>query len=134
MYNKNRLASDREQLLNFTNFIPNQLYSNVESLANLQVKIQSHNDIFKKQVEITKFSKKHGNDVSSQGWVKKGPFHYEKEFEIPLEYTPNLTYTLVPSFESCLCCRFYCIRVNIKFHHIGSVSVNIPVSVKNFQT
>lgn len=134
LYNKNRLASDREQLLNFTNFIPNQLYSNVESLANLQVKIQSHNDIFKKQVEITKFSKKHGNDVSSQGWVKKGPFHYEKEFEIPLEYTPNLTYTLVPSFESCLCCRFYCIRVNIKFHHIGSVSVNIPVSVKNFQT
>lgn len=133
LYNMNRLPSDREQSLNFTNFIPNQLYCNVESLANLQVKIQSHNDIFKKQGEITKFSKKHSSNSPAQGWVKKEPFHYEKEFEIPLQYLPNLTYTLVPSFESCLCCRFYCIRVSIKFHHIGSVSVNIPVNIKNFQ-
>ena len=133
LYNMNRLQSGREVSLNFTNFIPNQLYSNVESLANLQVKIQSHSDIFKKQVEVNKLLKKHNNGGSAHGWIKKEPFHYEKDIEIPIQYAANLTYTLVPSFESCLCARFYCIRVNIKFHHIGSVSLDVPVIVKNFQ-
>ena len=134
LYNRNRLQPDRELSLNFTNFIPNQLYSNVESLANLQVRIHAHSDIFKKQVEINKLLKKpSGSGGSGQGWIKKEPFHYERDIEIPIQYTPNLTYTLVPSFESCLCGRFYCIRVNIKFHHIGSVSLDVPVVVKNFQ-
>lgn len=132
LYNVNRVSTNQDQTLNFTNFIPNQLYSNIESLANLNVKIQAQNDIFKKQIEVSKSSKKHSVNEFNKPWVKKNSSHYEKELEIPLEYSPNLISTLVPSFESCLCCRFYCIRVNIKFQHIGSISIDVPVVVKNF--
>lgn len=65
-------------------------------------------------------------------WVKKGPLLYEREVKVNLEYNQNNRDTLVPNFECCLCCRFYCVRVNIKFgNHIGISSIDIPVNVKN---
>lgn len=65
-------------------------------------------------------------------WEEKTELQYERNVNINLEFNSNVLETLVPSFESCLCCRFYCVRVHIKFHHIGSTSIDIPISVKNF--
>ncbi|CCF56685.1 hypothetical protein KAFR_0B03890 [Kazachstania africana CBS 2517] len=66
-------------------------------------------------------------------WVKKEPLHYEREINVNLEFNQQLLDTLVPSFQSCLCARLYCIRVHIKFHHIGTTYIDIPVSVKNIK-
>ncbi|CCK72113.1 ubiquitin-ubiquitin ligase BUL1 KNAG_0J00300 [Huiozyma naganishii CBS 8797] len=66
-------------------------------------------------------------------WVKKADAHFEREINVNLEYNTNLVETLVPSFESCLCCRFYCVQVHIKFHHAGSVELKIPVTVRHFE-
>ncbi|EDO17769.1 hypothetical protein Kpol_541p12 [Vanderwaltozyma polyspora DSM 70294] len=66
-------------------------------------------------------------------WIKKTPSSYKREVSVNLEYNPEIRETLVPSFESCLCCRFYCVRVSIKFdHHVGVAKIDIPVTVKNF--
>jgi len=45
--------------------------------------------------------------------------------------TRDIGETLIPSFESCLSCRFYAIRLNIKFDsHIGCARLDIPINVK----
>lgn len=64
-------------------------------------------------------------------WIEVAPKHYERNINVNLEYNYDSKETLIPSFESCLCCRFYCVRVTIKFeHHIGSLSIDIPVNVR----
>lgn len=163
LYNKNRTLANTVEL-KFSDFIPNQLYSNLESLANLTVKVDTMDLIFKKQLDTLKdkdnvtngsshaskyghakgslgassnshsrnnFSNKYSTEVLGH-WVKKGPAHYEREVTVNFEYTKNFVHTLVPNFESCICCRFYCVRVTIKFHHIGTCSIDIPITVKHF--
>ncbi|SMN22035.1 similar to Saccharomyces cerevisiae YMR275C BUL1 Ubiquitin-binding component of the Rsp5p E3-ubiquitin ligase complex [Maudiozyma saulgeensis] len=174
LYNVNRsIVNARE--LKFTNFISSQIYNDIESLANIKVKIQSLADIFKKQLDTLKEEddpsleltpvnsgsttpqrKKPVKIVNAKGglgtsatisrnsisnrftdqiihqWEQKSELQYERKVNVNLEFNANTLETLVPSFESCLCCRFYCVRVNIKFHHIGSTSIDIPISVKNF--
>lgn len=71
-------------------------------------------------------------EQASREWVPAGSLQYKKTVRVNLEYSQNIKETLVPSFESCLCYRFYCVRVNIKFdNHIGTASIDIPVAVKN---
>lgn len=68
-------------------------------------------------------------------WIKITPSKYERQVKVNLEYNQNIRETIIPSFESCLCCRFYCIRVSIKFdNHVGTASIDIPVNVKNLHT
>lgn len=165
LYNKHRDIANAVEL-KFSDFIPNQLYSNIESLAHLTVKVNTMGEVFKKQLSTLKEKEHHSSSLSlaskhnnskvsvtgsaSNGsylkthnvskpseeifghWIKKGDSHYEREVNVRLEFTNNLLLTLVPSFESCICTRFYCIRVTIKFHHIGSSSIDIPVSIKHF--
>jgi len=174
LYNVNRsIVNARE--LKFTNFISSQIYNDIESLANIKVKIQPLGDIFKKQLDTLKdeddpsldltpmnsgsttpTKKKPVKIVNAKGglgtsatisrnsisnrfidqiihqWDQQGELQYERKINVNLEFNANTLETLVPSFESCLCCRFYCVRVNIKFHHIGSTSIDIPINVKNF--
>ena len=67
-------------------------------------------------------------------WEKVKPLQYKRDVTVNLKLNPNIKETLVPNFETCLCCRFYCIRVNIKFeNHLGSMKVDIPVDVKKLQ-
>ncbi|QLL34689.1 hypothetical protein HG536_0H00640 [Torulaspora globosa] len=81
--------------------------------------------------EIPGASTKHGEQTARE-WVNDSPMHYKRTVRVNLEYSDNIKETLVPTFESCLCCRFYCVRVKIKFdNHIGTASIDIPVSVKN---
>lgn len=65
-------------------------------------------------------------------WVKTSPLTYTRTVKVNLENNLNNRDTIIPTFESCLCCRFYFVRVNIKFgKHIGATSIDIPVNVKN---
>lgn len=67
-------------------------------------------------------------------WEKVKPLQYKRDVTVNLKLNPNIKETLVPNFETCLCCRFYCVRVNIKFdNHLGSMKVDIPVDVKKLQ-
>lgn len=67
-------------------------------------------------------------------WIHCGPLKYKRNVNVNLQYSDNLKETLVPNFESCLCSRFYCIRVHIKFEHrVGTASIDIPVEIKSFQ-
>lgn len=72
-------------------------------------------------------------DQIAHEWVKCDPFKYKRTITVNLEYNDNIRETLVPTFESCLCARFYCVRVNIKFdHHAGTATIDVPVDIKNF--
>ncbi|GAV55957.1 hypothetical protein ZYGR_0AZ01290 [Zygosaccharomyces rouxii] len=72
-------------------------------------------------------------DQIAHEWVKCDPLKYKRTVTVNLEYNDNIRETLVPTFESCLCARFYCIRVNIKFdHHAGTATIDIPVDIKSF--
>lgn len=122
LYNTN-MFTGRSRELKFTDFIPNELYSNIESLSKLKVKIDVLKDVFKEQTPQRK---------NESSWTKKSSNHYERELRIDLEYSPDLKCTLPPCFESCLCCRFYCVRVHIEFHSAGSTWIDIPVIIKNF--
>nr|AAO32549.1 BUL1 [Naumovozyma castellii] len=177
LYNVDRtVATSRE--LKFSNFITQQIYNDVESLANLNVKVTGLPEVFKKQLNTLKsdsalvssltgstlkpstsgenssnaipiVNAKGGlssstslisrastsnrfHDQIIRSWKKKSDLQYDRDVNVNLEFNQNLIQTLVPSFESCLCCRFYCVRVNIKFHHIGTVTIDVPISVKNF--
>lgn len=122
LYNTN-MFTGRQRNLSFTDFIPNELYSNIESLSKLNVKVEAIKNIFQEQT----IERKH-----EQVWEKKEDNLYEKELLVDIKYCPDIKYTLIPSYESCLCSRFYCIRVHIEFHRIGKLFLDIPVIIKNF--
>ncbi|QID87413.1 ubiquitin ligase-binding protein bul1 [Saccharomyces pastorianus] len=64
-------------------------------------------------------------------WVKIAPLQYKRDINVNLEFNKDIKETLIPSFESCLCCRFYCVRVMIKFeNHLGVAVIDIPISVR----
>lgn len=149
LYNKNSIE-ERYKELKFTDFITSQMNNDVESLCNLQVNSLVMNDVFKKQMNTLKSH----TEGSSQGlhktssnsklskfteqiihqWEQTGSSQYQRNVTVNLEYNPELRETLVPSFESCLCCRFYCVRVTIKFdNHVGAVKLDIPVSVRKVE-
>lgn len=169
LYNLSRTSMAPKEL-KFTDFISPQIKNDVESLANLDIRVVNLHDVFKKQIHTLKnvsqdsisselsstsvrkstsgsflantFSGS-SSDLSKLStsakfteqiiheWVPVEPLKYQREVRVNLHYNQNIRETLVPSFESCLCCRFYCLRVNIKFeHHFGTASLDLPVCVK----
>ncbi|CCH59162.1 hypothetical protein TBLA_0B03210 [Henningerozyma blattae CBS 6284] len=74
------------------------------------------------------------NSLSHSYWKKTGDRQYERDVTIDLEISKDSKDTLVPDFQSCLCARFYLLRVNIKFdHHVGHCVIEIPISVKTLR-
>ena len=122
LYNTN-MFTGRDRKLSFTDFIPNELYSNVESLAKLNVQVETIKAVFQDQSVKRR---------QERPWVKKDDNLYGKELIVDIDYSPNINYTLPPSYESCLCSRFYCIRVHIEFVHAGKTYIDIPAIIKNF--
>lgn len=135
------LTTARE--LSFKDFISDQIKTDIESLANFDVRYDILNDIFKKQA--TQQTNNHvlsspshhpnGNDDNSKNfnskWLKMTDSTYEKTININLELAKDIKETLIPNFETCLCCRFYCIRVTVKFeNHFGTTKIDIPVNIK----
>lgn len=76
------------------------------------------------------------NDDYHHGkWTNTGNFTFERSVNVHLSLDPHMKETLAPNFETCLCARFYLVRVNIKFdHHIGTATLDIPVTVKRITT
>lgn len=60
---------------------------------------------------------------------KKQSHLYEREVEANLNYLDDLQTTLVASFESCFCNRFYVLRTTITFGKLGPLMLDIPVNV-----
>ncbi|CCD27236.1 ubiquitin-ubiquitin ligase BUL1 NDAI_0K00450 [Naumovozyma dairenensis CBS 421] len=210
LLNLNELYNMHEELtrvrqIKFSDFISTQLYNDVESLSNLNVKVDHISDIFKKQLSTLKapeeylqeqlqYEQNHSttgiprslsgttlknnsnsNNASNssnmatnldlnekeipivnakgglsssatmsrnttankfqnqiiRSWVKKSQLEWKREINVNLKFNKDSIQTLVPSFESCLCCRFYCVRINVKFHNIGSAIIDVPITVKN---
>lgn len=154
LYNKEN-TSQTPRELKFTDFITNQINNDVDSLCNINVNCLVLNDVFKKQMHTLKSNAESSSANSSSPaishsgssskltkfteqiihqWEQTGSSQYERNVTVNLEYNPELRETIVPSFESCLCCRFYCVRVTIKFdNHVGSVNLDIPVSVRKIE-
>lgn len=64
-------------------------------------------------------------------WVRIAPLQYKRDINVNLEFNKDIKEALIPSFESCLCCRFYCVQVMIKFeNHLGVAKIDIPISVR----
>ena len=125
LFNEGRtIASARE--LQFKDFISSLMASDIESMVNFETQRVEINDIFKKQVinqEDPKLIWKPKIEGTSS----------EAVLNVKLDFNQNISETILPNFETCLCCRFYCLRVNVKFdNNIGSTKIDIPVNVKKF--
>ncbi|CCF56684.1 hypothetical protein KAFR_0B03880 [Kazachstania africana CBS 2517] len=171
LYNQN---SSTARELKFTDFIPSQLINDMDSIVNLKVKVDSLQDVFKRQLDTLKdddsispvsssaspgetiLSPRGSIKMNAKGalsstagiskssvfskyvdqiiheWVKQAPMKYQRKIDVNLEYNNSVIKTIIPSFESCLCCRQYSVRVHIKFHNAGSTYIDVPVTVKNF--
>lgn len=71
------------------------------------------------------------SNATGKGWSQVSMQEYERYVTADVEMTRDIGETLIPSFESCLSCRFYAIRLNIKFDsHIGCARLDIPINVK----
>lgn len=126
LFNKGRTISTARELF-FKDFISTLMASDIESMVNFEMKRVEINDIFKKQVI-------NQND-SELVWKPKIENSSESEavLNVKLDFNQNINVTIIPNFETCLCCRFYFLRVNVKFdNNIGSTKIDIPVNVKKF--
>ncbi|CDO93470.1 unnamed protein product [Kluyveromyces dobzhanskii CBS 2104] len=67
-------------------------------------------------------------------WIESDEKEYNREVTVNIMLDTEIKETLVPTFESCLCCRMYCIRVNVKFeNNIGSASIDVPIRIRNLE-
>ena len=117
-----------ERELQFKDFINTLMLSDIDSIVNLQIQRVDINDIFKKQTF-------NHNDPELEWRAKENSSNMEFEsiLKVKLDFNQNVGETIIPNFETCLCCRFYCIRVHVKFdNHIGATDIEIPINVKKF--
>lgn len=64
-------------------------------------------------------------------WIESNEKEYNREVTVNLVLDTEIKETLVPTFESCLCSRMYCVRVNVKFeNNIGTTSIDVPVRIR----
>ena len=64
-------------------------------------------------------------------WIESNEKEYNREVTVNLVLDTEIKETSVPTFESCLCSRMYCVRVNVKFeNNIGTTSIDVPVRIR----
>ncbi|SCW03300.1 LAFE_0G07404g1_1 [Lachancea fermentati] len=67
-------------------------------------------------------------------WIQSSESEYDRVITVNLCFNPNIKETLIPTFESCLLCRMYCVRVNIKFDgQVGTACIDIPVRIRKLE-
>lgn len=67
-------------------------------------------------------------------WVQSNDKEYDREVTVNLKLHNEIKETLVPTFESCLCSRMYCVRVSVKFENsVGVASIDVPVRIRNLE-
>ncbi|KAH3901128.1 uncharacterized protein SCDLUD_002610 [Saccharomycodes ludwigii] len=102
----------------------------LETLADLNVEIHILNDIFK----INQEKNRNWKEAKIVGLGNNNTF----EFDVSFDYLDSNKYTLVPEFQSCLCGRLYCVRVEIDFNTDANtefvakqrLSVDVPLHLK----
>lgn len=127
LFNVGRTVTTAREL-QFKDFISALMLSDIDSMVNLEIHRVEINDIFKRQT-ISQ------NDPKLEWRAKDNSSNteFESVLKVNLEFNQNVSETIIPNFETCLCCRFYCIRVHIKFdNHIGATHIDIPINVKKF--
>lgn len=116
-------------------FISKNSYLYLKSMKTLGVKRDTINDYFK---PITENS--HPDVFQGAEWKKfeqNSNCRWTKELEIPLEVVNKHNVTLIPSFQSCLVGRLYCLQVVVKYKGGGEknefadnvVKTDVPVIV-----
>ncbi|KAK5780211.1 ubiquitin-ubiquitin ligase BUL2 PWA37_001397 [Arxiozyma heterogenica] len=127
LFNIGRTVTTAREL-QFKDFISPLMLSDIDSIINLEIQRVEINDIFKKQIIDP-------NNPELEWRTKEDSSNTEFEsiLKVNLDFNQNVSETIIPNFETCLCCRFYCIRVHVKFdNHIGATHIDIPVNVKKF--
>lgn len=67
-------------------------------------------------------------------WIKSDEAEYDREITVNLQLNNDIKETIVPTFESCLCCRMYYVKVDIKFeNHIGTVTAHVPIRIRKLE-
>ncbi|SCV01019.1 LAME_0G13520g1_1 [Lachancea meyersii CBS 8951] len=160
--------SGQNKELKFSDFIPEQMLNDIESIATLRSHIQVLPQIFKKQSHTLKDEDDHldppplksssstsilsatfsGSSSSNHHtptaerlrkqlfneWVKSSDQEYDRTVVVNLVLSDDIRETLIPTFESCLISRLYCIRVNIKFEgQSGVATIDIPAQIRRLE-
>ncbi|SCU97276.1 LADA_0H05402g1_1 [Lachancea dasiensis] len=64
-------------------------------------------------------------------WVRTSDHEYDRVITVNLQFGDDIRETLIPTFESCLVSRLYCIRINVKFEgQLGIASIDVPAQVR----
>ncbi|CAR21962.1 ubiquitin-ubiquitin ligase BUL2 [Lachancea thermotolerans CBS 6340] len=165
LFSKSRRSSIHQEL-KFTDFLSEQLMTNIESICTLRTDVRSLHNIFKKQSQTLENDDKISDSAPNKSastasilsntfsgsssnssvhtstaeklknqllheWVKTGDGEYERTVTVNLHMNDDIKETLIPTFESCLISRLYCIRVNIKFEgQLGVATVDVPVQIR----
>ncbi|SCV01887.1 LANO_0F14026g1_1 [Lachancea nothofagi CBS 11611] len=172
LFNKTRRPGVHEEL-RFTDFLSEQIITDIESIANLRSEVQTLPHIFKKQSHTleneddlldclpSKSPSKSPSTTSilsstfsgsSSGthhastaerlrrqlfheWIKSNNQEYDRAVTVNLEFGDDSKETLIPTFESCLISRLYCVRVNIKFEgQSHTATIDIPVQIRRLES
>ncbi|CEP65025.1 ubiquitin-ubiquitin ligase BUL2 LALA0_S17e00496g [Lachancea lanzarotensis] len=68
-------------------------------------------------------------------WVQSSHQEYDRAVTVNVKLSDDIRETLVPTFESCLISRLYCIRVNIKFEgQSGVATLDVPAQIRRLES
>lgn len=119
---------------NFNQIVDKRTIADIEAMKNLNIRT-SIIQIFKSSV----------NQAESTQWVKSNTTNnheFKRSLVIDVELNRLIKETIIPTFQSCLLSRQYCIQVEIKFKNAQSVVgtgcastcvLNIPIRVRNIE-
>ncbi|SSD58938.1 uncharacterized protein SCODWIG_00699 [Saccharomycodes ludwigii] len=118
-------SSNDQQTISFNDFIPKNLKRDLQNISEGKIDVKVLDNFF----QIDNY-----NTIVRKPWTKQQSRTYNNELEIQFSIKQNLKYNIVPDFQSCLCARFYCIRVEVEFYCTDDNNksyINIPISFKN---
>lgn len=144
-FTRSNLQSLKDQVYNYIHFLQsNQTYISkasylyLKSIKSLGIKKDTVKDYFK---PITQTSNPELLN-SEKGWKAKQlpnkKFQWEKSLTIPLSMINKNNINLIPSFQSCLVGRLYCLQILVKYKGSGGdqnefadniVKVDVPILV-----
>ncbi|AQZ15121.1 hypothetical protein BZL39_H04990 [Zygosaccharomyces parabailii] len=109
--------------LSVDRFIPKSMVEEVSRLSSIKVDVKNVKD-YLKIVNL--------EEIQKNSWSKVTSHEYKNGGEIRLAVSNPQRFTLVPTFESCLCSRYYFIRISFIFDKlVGECTVDVPVQIRN---
>ncbi|SJM86068.1 uncharacterized protein ZBIST_2632 [Zygosaccharomyces bailii] len=109
--------------LSIDRIIPKSMVEEVSRLASIEVDIKNVKD-YLKVVNL--------GQIRKQPWSKVTSHEFKNIGEIKLAISNPQKFTVVPTFETCLCSRYYFIRMCFIFDRsVGECTVDVPVQIRN---